>query len=119
MRFEKGGSVWIHDNTGVKSVQAISLRYQTGTKQGGFRGTVKRTQNTTKYPKGALVWCWMTRTRCFKTRPNHTRLHFMKTQALLLNAQGQPLGTRLFGPVSYLLRRGKRLKLLSLASSFI
>jgi ribosomal protein L14 len=37
----------------------------------------------------------------------------------LLSAQGQPLGTRLFGPVLEEMRRAKGLKLVSLASTLV
>ena len=55
------------------------------------------------------------RTRKGVRRPDGSVIRFDSNAVVLLNAQDQPIGTRIFGPVTRELRAGKFMKIVSLA----
>jgi large subunit ribosomal protein L14 len=48
-------------------------------------------------------------------RPDGTAIRFDRNAAVLINAQGEPIGTRIFGPVTRELRAKRYMKIISLA----
>jgi large subunit ribosomal protein L14 len=48
-------------------------------------------------------------------RPDGSYLRFDQNSAVLINPQGEPVGTRIFGPVARELRARKFMKIISLA----
>jgi large subunit ribosomal protein L14 len=48
-------------------------------------------------------------------RPDGTAIRFDRNAAVLINKQGEPIGTRIFGPVTRELRAKKYMKIISLA----
>jgi large subunit ribosomal protein L14 len=48
-------------------------------------------------------------------RPDGTAIRFDKNAAVLINAAGEPIGTRIFGPVTRELRAKRYMKIISLA----
>ena len=65
--------------------------------------------------KGAVVKAVIVRTRKEYRRRDGTYIRFDSNAAVLINDTGEPVGTRVFGPVARELRERKFLKIVSLA----
>jgi large subunit ribosomal protein L14 len=72
-----------------------------------------------KVKKGDVVNAVVVRTRKGVRRPDGSIIRFDGNAAVLLNAQHQPIGTRIFGPVTRELRNEKFMKIISLAPEVI
>ena len=68
-----------------------------------------------KVKKGEIYNAVVVRTRKGVRRPDGSLIRFDKNAAVLLNAQHQPIGTRIFGPVTRELRTERFMKIISLA----
>jgi large subunit ribosomal protein L14 len=68
-----------------------------------------------KVKKGEVYDAVVVRTRKGVRRPDGSLLRFDGNAAVILNAQLQPLGTRIFGPVTRELRTERFMKIISLA----
>jgi large subunit ribosomal protein L14 len=69
--------------------------------------------------KGAVVRAVIVRTRKEHRRPDGTYIRFDENAGVLVNDQGEPIGTRVFGPVARELREKKFMKIISLAPEVI
>ncbi|GAW85098.1 large subunit ribosomal protein L14 [Bathymodiolus platifrons methanotrophic gill symbiont] len=109
----------VADNSGAKKVMCIKVlggshrRYaaigdiiKVSIKDAIPRGRVK---------KGEVYNALVVRTRKGVRRPDGSSIRFDGNAAVILNAQLQPLGTRIFGPVTRELRNEKFMKIVSLA----
>ena len=65
--------------------------------------------------KGDVVKAVIVRTKKEVRRPDGTYIKFDDNSAVLINAQGDPIGTRIFGPVARELRAKRFMKIISLA----
>ncbi|MBN1880550.1 MAG: 50S ribosomal protein L14 [Deltaproteobacteria bacterium] len=65
--------------------------------------------------KGDVVKAVIVRTSKEVRRPDGTYIKFDDNSAVLINAQGDPIGTRIFGPVARELRAKRFMKIISLA----
>jgi len=65
--------------------------------------------------KGEIYNAVVVRTRKGVRRPDGSLIRFDGNAAVLLNAKLEPIGTRIFGPVTRELRTGKFMKIVSLA----
>jgi len=65
--------------------------------------------------KGTVVKAVIVRTRKEHRRKDGTYIRFDQNAAVLINADGEPVGTRVFGPVARELREKKFMKIISLA----
>jgi len=65
--------------------------------------------------KGDVVKAVIVRTNKEVRRPDGTYIKFDDNSAVLINAQGDPIGTRIFGPVARELRAKRFMKIISLA----
>jgi large subunit ribosomal protein L14 len=65
--------------------------------------------------KGEVSKAVVVRTKKEYRRPDGTYIRFDENAAVLLNAQGEPKGTRIFGPVARELRDKQFMKIVSLA----
>jgi len=65
--------------------------------------------------KGDVVKAVVVRTKKEVRRPDGTYIKFDDNSAVLINAQGDPIGTRIFGPVARELRAKRFMKIISLA----
>lgn len=77
--------------------------------------TVKDAIPRGKVKKGELYNAVIVRTRKGIRRPDGSVIRFDGNAAVLLNNQNQPIGTRIFGPVTRELRDEKFMKIISLA----
>ena len=112
----------VADNTGAKRAAAIGVigrnqRYagigdviKAHIKEAAPDGTVK---------KGKVVKAVIVRTRKEYRRRDGTYIRFDENAAVLINEAGEPVGTRVFGPVARELREKKFLKIVSLAPEVI
>ena len=77
--------------------------------------TVKEAIPRGRVRKGQVLDAVVVRTRKGVRRPDGSLIKFDGNAAVLLNAQKQPIGTRIFGPVTRELRNEKFMKIISLA----
>lgn len=81
--------------------------------------TVKEAIPRGKVNKGELFNAVVVRTRKGVRRPDGSLIRFDNNAAVLLNNQMQPIGTRIFGPVTRELRNERFMKIISLAPEVI
>ena len=109
----------VADNSGARRVQCIKVlggskrRYaQIGDV---IKVSVKEAIPRGKVKKGDVYNAVVVRTRKGVRRPDGSLIRFDGNAAVLLNNQLQPIGTRIFGPVTRELRTEKFMKIISLA----
>ncbi len=109
----------VADNSGAKKVMCI--RVLGGSKRRYARvgdiivASVKEASPDGNVKKGAKVKAVVVRTRKETRRPDGTYIRFDQNACVLINAQGEPIGTRVFGPVARELRWKEFTKIISLA----
>jgi large subunit ribosomal protein L14 len=77
--------------------------------------TVKEAVPNGKVKKGDVLKAVIVRTRKETNRNDGTYIRFDTNSAVLINAQNEPIGTRIFGPVARELRAKQFTKIISLA----
>jgi len=77
--------------------------------------SVKEAAPESAVKKGSVVKAVIVRTRKEHRRRDGSYIRFDKNAAVLIDDQGEPLGTRVFGPVARELREKKFMKIISLA----
>ena len=109
----------ITDNTGAKS--ALCIRVLGGSKR-RYAGvgdvivaTIKDAIPNAAIKKGEIVEAVVVRTVKETRRKDGSYIRFEDNAAVLINQQGEPRGTRIFGPVGRELREKKYMKIVSLA----
>lgn len=109
----------VADNSGAKSVQCIKVLGGSKRKVASVGDiivvSVKDAIPRGKVKKGDVHRAVIVRTSKEIKRPDGTAIRFDKNSAVLINKQGEPIGTRIFGPVSRELRLKKFMKIISLA----
>ncbi len=69
--------------------------------------------------KGDVVKCVIVRTRKEKRRQDGSYVRFDDNAGVLIDAEGEPRGTRIFGPIARELRERNYLKIISLAPEVV
>ena len=109
----------VADNSGAKRLACIlPLGGSTGLKAGLgdiITASVKEATPESLIKKGKVVRAVVVRTRKEHRRRDGTYIRFDSNAAVLINDAGEPVGTRVFGPVARELRERKFLKIVSLA----
>jgi large subunit ribosomal protein L14 len=109
----------VADNSGARRLQMIlPLGGHTGLRAGlgdVVTAAVKEASPDGQVKKGAVVKCVVVRTRKEHRRRDGTYIRFDQNAVVLINNEGEPVGTRVFGPVARELREKKFLKIVSLA----
>jgi len=77
--------------------------------------SVKEAAPDSQVKKGTVVKCVIVRMRKEHRRKDGSYIRFDDNAAVLINDAGEPVGTRVFGPVARELREKKYLKIVSLA----
>lgn len=77
--------------------------------------SVKEAMPNSKVKKGDVMRAVVVRTKKELRRPDGTYIRFDDNSAVLINAQREPIGTRIFGPVARELRAKRFMKIISLA----
>ncbi|MDD2388919.1 MAG: 50S ribosomal protein L14 [Desulfobacterales bacterium] len=109
----------VADNSGAKVLYCIKVL-------GGSRRryasvgdivvvTVKEVIPNAKVKKGDVLKAVVVRTKKELRRPDGSYIRFDDNSAVLINAQKEPIGTRIFGPVARELRAKRFMKIVSLA----
>ncbi len=80
-----------------------------------FVATVKEAIPGAAVKKGDVVKCVVVRTKKEKRRPDGSYIRFDENAAVILRQDGEPRGTRIFGPVGRELRDKKFMRIISLA----
>lgn len=113
----------VADNTGAKMVWAIGVigRANKRTADVGdvITGHVREADPDALAKKGDIVRCVLVRTRAPIRRPDGTTLKFDSNAVVLIDAQNNPKGTRVFGPVARELREKRFMKIISLAPEVV
>jgi large subunit ribosomal protein L14 len=113
----------VADNSGAKRVMCIRVL-------GGIRRryaalgdvivvSVKEALPNARVKKGEVAKAVVVRTRREYGRSDGSYIKFDTNSAVLINAQGEPIGTRIFGPVARELRAKRFMKIISLAPEVV
>ena len=109
----------VADNSGAKKVRCIKVLGGSKRRYAGVGdiivASVKESIPNSKVKKGEVVRCVIVRTAKEIRREDGSYIRFDENAAVLINAQNEPVGTRIFGPVARELRAKEYRKILSLA----
>ena len=113
----------VADNTGVKRVSCIGVIGRSGklvaTLGDVVTCNVRETDGDAMIKKGEVVRGVVVRTKASVHRLDGTWLRFDSNAVVLIDAQGNPRGTRVFGPVARELRERRFMKIVSLAPEVV
>jgi large subunit ribosomal protein L14 len=111
------------DNSGAKRVQCIRVLGGHDRRYAGVGDlivvSVKSAIPGAPIKKGEVSRAVVVRTKKEIRRKDGSYIRFDENAAVLLNAQGEPRGTRIFGPVARELRERQYMKIISLAPEVI
>ena len=109
----------VADNSGARRVQCIKVlggsRRRYATVGDIIVVSVKEAIPKGRVKKGQVMKAVVVRTAKGVRRPDGSIIRFDRNAAVLINEQGEPIGTRIFGPVTRELRSKKHMKIVSLA----
>ncbi|MDA1107087.1 MAG: 50S ribosomal protein L14 [Gammaproteobacteria bacterium] len=109
----------VADNSGARRVMCIKVLGGSHRRYAGIgdviKVSIKEAIPRGKVKKGEVYDAVVVRTRKGMRRPDGSLIRFDTNAAVLLNNQQQPIGTRIFGPVTRELRSEKFMKIISLA----
>ncbi len=113
----------VADNSGAKElmfIRALGGGVGKVAKVGDiFSGTVKAAEPNSKIKKGTVVKAVIVRTKKEMRRKDGSYIRFSDNAAVIIDNQGEPVGTRVFGPVARELRENRFMKIISLAPEVI
>ena len=109
----------VADNSGARKVQCIKVLGGSKKKSAGVGDiivvSVKEAIPRGRVKKGDVHRAVIVRTAKEIRRADGSSIRFDRNAAVLINKQGEPVGTRIFGPVVRELRAAKQMKIISLA----
>jgi len=109
----------VADNSGARRVQCIKVLGGSKRKYASVGDTivisVKEAIPRGRVKKGQVMRAVVVRTAKGVRRADGSLIRFDRNAAVLVNAQGEPIGTRIFGPVTRELRAKQHVKIMSLA----
>ena len=109
----------VADNTGAKEVLVIRVLGGSGRRYGSLGdivvATVKDATPGGSVKKGEVTRAVVVRTKAPIRRADGSYLRFDSNAIVIIDAQGNPKGTRIFGPVARELRQKQFMKIISLA----
>ena len=107
------------DNSGARRVQCIKVLGGSRRRYAAIGDVIKISVKDAiprgRVRKGEVLNAVVVRTAHGVRRPDGSRIRFDRNSVVLLNSQLQPIGTRIFGPVTRELRTGRFMKIISLA----
>ena len=113
----------VADNTGAKEILCIRVLGGSSRRYAGIGDTIVATVKDAipggNVKKGDVVKAVVVRTRKSTRRPDGSYISFDENAAVILKADGEPRGTRIFGPVGRELRDKKFMRIVSLAPEVI
>ncbi|MFO7886499.1 MAG: 50S ribosomal protein L14 [Desulfobacteraceae bacterium] len=109
----------VADNSGAREVYCIKVLGGSKRRYAGIGDiivvSVKEAIPNAKVKKGDVVKAVIVRTSKEISRPDGSMIRFDDNSAVILNTSGEPVGTRIFGPVARELRARRFMKIISLA----
>ena len=109
----------VADNSGARAVMWVKVLGGSHRRYAGIgdiiKVSVKEAIPRGKVKKGDVVDAVVVRTKKGVRRPDGSLIRFDSNAAVLLTAQHEPIGTRIFGPVTRELRTEQFMKIVSLA----
>ncbi len=109
----------VADNSGAKKVMCIKVLGGSKRRYASVGDiivvSVKEALPNSKVKKGEIHKAVVVRTAKELGRPDGTYIRFDGNSAVLINPAGEPIGTRIFGPVARELRAKQFMKIVSLA----
>ena len=116
---QMGSVLDVADNSGARKIACIHLRGGSAGRYGGLgdviTASVKEATPEGTVKKGQVVKAVVVRTTKTQRRRDGSYIRFDENAAVLINADKEPIGTRVFGPVARELRDRKFMKIVSLA----
>ena len=113
----------VADNTGARSVMCIKVLGGSKRRYAGvgdvIKVSIKDAAPRGRVKKGEIYNAVVVRTAKGVRRPDGSLIKFDGNAAVLLNAKLEPIGTRIFGPVTRELRTERFMKIVSLAPEVI
>jgi large subunit ribosomal protein L14 len=109
----------VADNSGARELMCIKVLGGAGHRYAGVGdiivASVKDAIPRGKVKAGDVVQAVVVRTAAAVYRKDGSVIRFDRNAAVLINKQGEPIGTRVFGPVTRELRSRNMMKIISLA----
>lgn len=109
----------VGDNSGARKLCCIKVLGGSKRKYAGLGDiilcSVKEALPNSRVKKGDVVRAVIVRTAKEVPRPDGSYIRFDKNSAVVVNPAGEPVGTRIFGPVARELRARRYMKIVSLA----
>lgn len=109
----------VADNTGVKKIKCIGIPGGSARRYARVGdiivASVKKTIPNSEIKKGEIVKAVVVRTKKALRRRDGSYIRFDENAGVLIDAAGNPRGTRIFGPVTRELREKNFMKIISLA----
>ena len=113
----------VADNSGARKVQCIKVLGGSKRRYASVGDvivvTVKEAIPRGRVKKGEILNAVVVRTSKDIRRTDGSAIRFDSNAAVLINKQGEPIGTRIFGPVTRELRSKRYMKIISLAPEVI
>jgi large subunit ribosomal protein L14 len=119
----------IADNSGVKSAQVIQVCGKEGPRGRYYRPTahvgdiivvcIKKVLPSCPLDRKKVHKCVVVRTKTATKRPDGSYVRFDTNSAVMIDADNNPVGTRIFGAVPRELREKNFMKIVSLASEVV
>ena len=112
----------VADNTGARKIMCIGIlgnNKSYGSIGDIIVGVIKDTIPNTLIKKSDVIRALIIRTKVGVHRTDGMRIKFNENAAVIVNKDNNPLGTRIFGPVTRELRDKNFLKVLSLSSEVV
>ena len=111
--------LFVADNTGARKIECIKVLGGSKRRYASIGDTivvsVKETIPKGKVKKGSVYKAVIVRTKQGIFRKDGSKIKFDNNAAVLTDEKGEPLGTRIFGPVTRELRSKGQMKIISLA----
>ncbi len=113
----------VADNTGAKKIRCIGVPGGSGRRYARLGdvivASVKKTVPNSEIKKGEVVKAVVVRTKKSSRRKDGSYISFDENAGVLIDAAGNPRGTRIFGPVTRELREKNFMKIISLAPEVV
>ena len=113
----------VADNTGAKTVMCFKVLGGSKRRYASVGdviiGSVKKSIPTATVKKGSVVRGVVVRTRKDIRRRDGSRVRFDRNALVIIDKEGNPVGTRIFGAVARELRTKNFMKIISLASEVV
>ena len=109
----------VADNSGAKVVKCIKVLGGSRRRYAGLGDiivvSISEAMPNSKVKRGSIAKAVVVRTTRENRRADGSYIKFDENSAVIINAQSEPVGTRIFGPVARELRARKFMKIISLA----